>query len=504
MSSPAPAKAYAPIVVPFIQNTPEWLEWRATGGKGNPYPCGIGGSDASIIMGVSRFKNVDQLWLEKSGLADPTPGNFITDLGHQAEPYARALYESEYGIKTNAVCLVHGDMPELTASLDGVDPTFTIAQEIKLHGAEYHARVCADEVPDEHVPQLQHNLNVSGAQLMHLISFSIAEMRAGALPYGKIAVTHVLPDEEYIARLVDVEHEFLRCVVDGVRPSTTPTFSGRTVVAPGWANTAPKTAPATALPAPVAVVPPLPAPLPAPDAPSAVQGVSGRDAVVVVQTLAPESKSITLAPEFIAQRDEWISAVNALVVDGQPTADHGAALLRSETKFRKEIEKQGKALAEPYKSAVAAIKGAVEEALAPLLPADALLKEKLAAWELAKQEAQRKAQAEAAAAAAENRKRQEEAVDRAAKTGELSLAPQLPVVAPPKVQKTVGMAVTKTPRHEITDPARVPMEFWSIDPAKVAARVKMLVDPETWGEPRREVLPGVVAWVETSVKSTGR
>ena len=40
----------------------EWLRYRTKG---------IGGSDVSIIAGINPFKSVHQLWLEKTGQAEP-------------------------------------------------------------------------------------------------------------------------------------------------------------------------------------------------------------------------------------------------------------------------------------------------------------------------------------------------------------------------------------------------------------------------------------------------
>ena len=40
----------------------EWLRYRTQG---------IGGSDVSIIAGINPFRSVYQLWLEKTGQAEP-------------------------------------------------------------------------------------------------------------------------------------------------------------------------------------------------------------------------------------------------------------------------------------------------------------------------------------------------------------------------------------------------------------------------------------------------
>ena len=61
----------------------------------------IGGSDISVIMGISTFKTRWQLLLEKAGLAEDTfTGNQYTEYGHKIEPkirdYINRLYNTNF------------------------------------------------------------------------------------------------------------------------------------------------------------------------------------------------------------------------------------------------------------------------------------------------------------------------------------------------------------------------------------------------------------------------
>ena len=47
-------------ILAVTENMPyeDWLEWRKKG---------IGGSDASVVCGISRYKSPVELWLDKTG-----------------------------------------------------------------------------------------------------------------------------------------------------------------------------------------------------------------------------------------------------------------------------------------------------------------------------------------------------------------------------------------------------------------------------------------------------
>ena len=73
----------------------EWLNARREG---------IGGSDAGVILGLSRFASPYSLWVEKSGLATDTfEGNEATQWGNDLEPVIAARYAKTYNKAVVAV-----------------------------------------------------------------------------------------------------------------------------------------------------------------------------------------------------------------------------------------------------------------------------------------------------------------------------------------------------------------------------------------------------------------
>jgi len=68
-----------------------WLQERKTG---------IGGSDASVVLGVNPYKTIRELWLEKTGLAqDPEKESGPILRGRVLEPVAADQYAQKTGRK---------------------------------------------------------------------------------------------------------------------------------------------------------------------------------------------------------------------------------------------------------------------------------------------------------------------------------------------------------------------------------------------------------------------
>lgn len=72
------------------QGSASWLQWRN---------AGVTASDMPIIMGLSPYKTVFQLWLEKTGRANPPDlsGNPHVQRGHALEDVARQVAEDHLG-----------------------------------------------------------------------------------------------------------------------------------------------------------------------------------------------------------------------------------------------------------------------------------------------------------------------------------------------------------------------------------------------------------------------
>lgn len=93
----------------------EWLNARH----------GIGGSDASAVMGLNPYKTNEELWLEKTGQMIPediSNKNYVK-YGHDAEPLLRelfALHHPEYKVEYFENNMIRNEKyPWAHASLDG-------------------------------------------------------------------------------------------------------------------------------------------------------------------------------------------------------------------------------------------------------------------------------------------------------------------------------------------------------------------------------------------------
>ena len=70
-------------IVISTENLPyeDWLEYRKQG---------IGGSDAAVACGISRYKSPVELWLEKTGQLPNQEAGEAAYWGTQLEPFVRA------------------------------------------------------------------------------------------------------------------------------------------------------------------------------------------------------------------------------------------------------------------------------------------------------------------------------------------------------------------------------------------------------------------------------
>ena len=80
----------------------------------------IGGSDLSVIMGLSPFKTRWQLLQEKAGLIEDTfTGNRATEYGHKIEPKIRAYINEKYNTDFEPNRVIEGDFRAHTDGFNG-------------------------------------------------------------------------------------------------------------------------------------------------------------------------------------------------------------------------------------------------------------------------------------------------------------------------------------------------------------------------------------------------
>jgi len=145
----------------------QWLRARGRG---------IGGTDAAAILGHHKWSTPLDVWLSKTGRAEPTPSSYPMARGNALEAFLLA----EYGRQTGAIIerppalLAHPDHPELVASLDGLahhrDRTVVVdAKTVGHRGAGVwwdEERMC----PDMYAVQMLHYLAVTGLEEAVLVA----------------------------------------------------------------------------------------------------------------------------------------------------------------------------------------------------------------------------------------------------------------------------------------------------------------------------------------------
>ena len=194
-------------VLVSTENLPyaDWLEYRKRG---------IGGSDASVVCGVSRYKSPMELWLDKTGQLPAQEAGEAAYWGTQLEPFVRAEFTKRTGIEVQCVrqLLQSGELPFMLASLDGVCevPDYgTCVFEAKTASA-YKAAEWEGSIPDEYQLQIQHYMAVTGYKAAY-----IAVLIGG----NTFKWRFVERDEELISMLIDLEADFWRHVQDCTPPS---------------------------------------------------------------------------------------------------------------------------------------------------------------------------------------------------------------------------------------------------------------------------------------------
>ena len=138
------------------QGTREWHEWRR--GK-------VGASLASVIMGVSRFKTVFELWKDFGKEQKEEDKEFVHMRGHQLEEIARHWWELRTFKEFRASIAVHQDNEKVIASLDGYNYEDNAILEIKyLPGAYFDNLKDNGIIPSEYYPQLMHQALVTNCK----------------------------------------------------------------------------------------------------------------------------------------------------------------------------------------------------------------------------------------------------------------------------------------------------------------------------------------------------
>ena len=193
-------------VLASTENIPyaEWLEWRKKG---------VGGSDASVVCGISRYKSPVELWMDKTDQIRSAEAGEAAYWGTLLESVVRDEFSKRTGIEVQCVnqLLQSEEHPFMLANLDGMceHPEYgTCIFEAKTASA-YKAGEWSDAIPDEYQLQIQHYMAVTGYSGAY-----IAVLIGGNTFRWKF----IERDEELISMLIELERNFWKHVQDNTPP----------------------------------------------------------------------------------------------------------------------------------------------------------------------------------------------------------------------------------------------------------------------------------------------
>ena len=207
-------------VVNLDQKSDDWHLWRRKG---------VGSSDANVVLKGKAFnKTVQDLWLEKTGRqGDNFQANYRMQRGIELEPVARELYARFFGFRPEPLCGVHDKHDWLRSSLDGWDPVRRILIEIKCPYPDYkgykvHREALADRIPEYYRAQVDHHALVTGAELVHYVSYIGDEEDIPFDPLERFVVVAHPVTAAGLKYLEDAEAHFWKHVEDDTPPGDCP------------------------------------------------------------------------------------------------------------------------------------------------------------------------------------------------------------------------------------------------------------------------------------------
>lgn len=197
----------------------EWLAQRKTG---------IGSSDASAVLGLSKWSSAYEVWAEKRGLIPPDPDNDYTELGRLLEPIVVGRWSEKAGIPIRKAGLMASrERPWQLASVDRLAACGGIVEAKTL---SYRV---ADEwddgqTPDHAEAQVQHQLAVTGRSHAHVVGLQDGRTWLERL---------VVRDDVLIPDLTAIEEQFWTGhVLTGVEPPIDGSSATTEALSARWAG----------------------------------------------------------------------------------------------------------------------------------------------------------------------------------------------------------------------------------------------------------------------------
>lgn len=142
--------------------TPQSAEWHAARAKG------IGSSDISAILGLSRYQTPWQLYLRKTGQLPPDPDNQYTEWGRRLEPVVLDAWEEQTGLvarRSNRM-VTHRRVVWARCEVDAwaqepADPMDTLGSIDAKTASTWARDWSTDDVPAGYAAQVQWQMEVA-------------------------------------------------------------------------------------------------------------------------------------------------------------------------------------------------------------------------------------------------------------------------------------------------------------------------------------------------------
>ncbi|TDR53696.1 YqaJ viral recombinase family nuclease [Paenilisteria rocourtiae] len=175
---------------------------------------GIGGSDASIVMGLNKYKTAFELWLDKTGqvMPDDEAGE-AAYWGNQMEEVVAKEFEKRTGKKVRRSNMMyrHGDYPFMIANVDRFVVGEDAILECKTASAYLAKEWESEEVPATYLVQIQHYMAVTGKNKAYL---------AVLIGGNKFIWKEVPRDNDLISQIIAFELNFWEShVLGGIAPA---------------------------------------------------------------------------------------------------------------------------------------------------------------------------------------------------------------------------------------------------------------------------------------------
>ncbi len=204
----------------------DWLEHRK---------LGIGGSDASVVCGISRYKSPVEIWMEKTDQIPCQEAGEAAYWGTQLEAIVRAEFTKRTGIEVSRVnqILQSEEYPFMLANLDGAceHPEYGPCVFEAKTASAFKAGEWEYSIPDEYQIQVQHYMAVTGYKGTY-----IAVLIGGNTFRWKF----IERDEELISMLIKLESDFWNHVQDGTPPPLDGSEASARFLSERFPNSVPK------------------------------------------------------------------------------------------------------------------------------------------------------------------------------------------------------------------------------------------------------------------------